>query len=251
MHILRLQKDKRTDTGEKHQRGSLAFTLIETLVAISILTIAITGPLAIIAQALRSSYFARDQITAYYLAQEAIEYIRNQRDMNGLKGVDAPASEEWLDGVATDTSVPDPLDPAHSLINPYIGSESDLVKSNLVRTSTSTGYTLTRCASPVGSSKVNSECPPLKYNTTYGASATTNLASLYGDEAGDSDSIFTREIVFSAPPPDFDPTDTDPTMIDPQERELIITVRVKWSSPAGNSSISVREHLTNWQLEKL
>ncbi len=56
------------------------FTLIETLVAISILMIAVVIPLSIVANALQSSYYARDQITAAYLAQDALEYVRSLRD---------------------------------------------------------------------------------------------------------------------------------------------------------------------------
>jgi prepilin-type N-terminal cleavage/methylation domain-containing protein len=209
-----------------------AFTLIETLVAISILTIALTGPLAVIAQALKSSYFARDQITAYYLAQEAIEYIRNQRDINGLKGIDASTSESWLANIAVD-----PTDPGNSLVNPYTASgESNSIKANLTRTST--GYTLTRCSS---------ECPKLRINPTYSTDTPTSEV-LYGDFNSSTDSIFTREIIFSEPPPYNDPVDE--TRILPSEREVIITVRVKWQTPSGEASVSLREHLTNWQLEK-
>lgn len=56
------------------------FTLIETLVAISILTIAVVSPMALTAQSLSTAYYARDQITAFYLAQEAIEAVRAVRD---------------------------------------------------------------------------------------------------------------------------------------------------------------------------
>jgi prepilin-type N-terminal cleavage/methylation domain-containing protein len=216
-----------------------AFTLVETLVAISILTIALTGPLAIIAQALRSSYFSRDQITAYYLAQEAVEYIRNQRDFNGLQGVSAPAAEDWLHGVATDSDL-DPTDPNASLVNLYEPTgESNLVKANLVRTAT--GYKLTRC---------NVACPPLKYNVSFNTLGNAG-SSLYGDDSTEADSIFTREIIFSEPPPYVDPANPDPDNAPPSQRELVMTVRVTWSSPSGSASVSIREHLTNWQLEKI
>ncbi len=58
------------------------FTLIETLVAISILVIAIVGPLSIVSRGVFFSNYAKDQITAFYLSQEAIEYLRNRRDAN-------------------------------------------------------------------------------------------------------------------------------------------------------------------------
>jgi len=73
-------------------KPSKGFTLIETLVAISILLVSISAPLTIASKGLASSYFAREQITAFYLAQDAVEYIRNTRDNNFLSGV------SWLNG---------------------------------------------------------------------------------------------------------------------------------------------------------
>ena len=61
------------------------FTLIETLVAITLLTVAITEPISLTTQSLQSAYYARDQITAFYLAQEAIEAVRSVRDSQILQ----------------------------------------------------------------------------------------------------------------------------------------------------------------------
>ena len=52
------------------------FTLVETLIAISIVTIAISGPMLSASRALIAANIARDQLTASYLAQEGIEYVR-------------------------------------------------------------------------------------------------------------------------------------------------------------------------------
>lgn len=68
------------------------YTLLETLVAIVILTLCIVAPLSIASRALFSSSVARGEVTAFYLAQEAIEGVRNVRDQNGL------ASASWLSG---------------------------------------------------------------------------------------------------------------------------------------------------------
>lgn len=59
-------------------------TLIETLVAISILTVAIISPMSLTMQSLSASYYARDQIAAFNLGQEAIESVRAVRDGNIL-----------------------------------------------------------------------------------------------------------------------------------------------------------------------
>jgi len=66
-------------------RTKRGFTLVETLVAISLLTVAIVAPMTLTTQSLGSAYYARDQITAFHLAQEAIESVRHARDRNILR----------------------------------------------------------------------------------------------------------------------------------------------------------------------
>lgn len=58
---------------EKQKKG---FTLIETLVAIAILVTGVIGPLSIAYQGVSLSLLARDQITASFLAQEGLEFVR-------------------------------------------------------------------------------------------------------------------------------------------------------------------------------
>lgn len=59
-------------------------TLIETLVAISILSLSIVAPMTLTMQSLSAAYFARDQVIASNLAQEAAEAVRARRDANIL-----------------------------------------------------------------------------------------------------------------------------------------------------------------------
>lgn len=56
------------------------FTLVETLVAISVLTVAIVAPMTLASQSLTAAYYARDQVTAFNLAQEGLEAVRALRD---------------------------------------------------------------------------------------------------------------------------------------------------------------------------
>ena len=56
------------------------FTLMETLVAISILLIAVVAPMSTIGGALSFIYIARDQMIAVNFAQEGIEVVRQKRD---------------------------------------------------------------------------------------------------------------------------------------------------------------------------
>lgn len=75
----------------KKEKG---FTIMETLVAIAILLLSITGPMAFSQNGLRAAFYARDQVTAFYLAQDAIEFVKNRRDHNALEG-----KKQWLDGL--------------------------------------------------------------------------------------------------------------------------------------------------------
>lgn len=61
-------------------RPTNGFTLIETLVAVAIITLAVAGPLYSADRAIVAADGARDQLVASYLAQEGIEYVRAMRD---------------------------------------------------------------------------------------------------------------------------------------------------------------------------
>ncbi|TAK58180.1 prepilin-type N-terminal cleavage/methylation domain-containing protein [Patescibacteria group bacterium] len=76
------------------------FTLIETLIAITVLMLAVTGPLVISQKGLSAAGYAKDQMTAYYLAQDAMEYVRNVRDANVLGG-----ASDWLSVVSGSLSL--------------------------------------------------------------------------------------------------------------------------------------------------
>lgn len=79
-----------------------AFTLVETLVAITIVLLAVTGPFQLVKSSLMASYTARDQMIATVLAEEGFEYVRGVRDANYLFTLANPSdSRDWLDGLAS------------------------------------------------------------------------------------------------------------------------------------------------------
>ncbi|KKR32076.1 MAG: hypothetical protein UT65_C0009G0004 [Parcubacteria group bacterium GW2011_GWF2_39_8b] len=80
-------------------KNSNGFTLVETLVAISILTLSIAGAFTAVQSGIQSSTFAKDQITAFWLAQEGMEFIKNRRDENALNSISG-GSATWLSGLS-------------------------------------------------------------------------------------------------------------------------------------------------------
>lgn len=63
------------------ERGfGAGFTLIETLIAVLVLSLSVAGPLYVADRALVAAQVSRDELTASYLAQEGVEYVRGMRD---------------------------------------------------------------------------------------------------------------------------------------------------------------------------
>lgn len=190
------------------QRG---FTILETLVAIFILAISITGPMSFAQSGLRTAFLARDQITAFYLAQDAIETIRNIRDQNELDCGSGPGvscfssanENNWIRSLAEcrtvttrpcsiDTTFPDP------------GAEIKGIKT---------------CAGAWGG-----DCPALKFNDVDGT---------FGTENGTEDSIFSRTIYMNEKKEE-------------QEVEIIVVVSWKTNAGLGRRQVIVQQNLFNW-----
>jgi hypothetical protein len=65
-----------------------SFTLLEVILAITILTLAVGGSFVLIQQTVGSVSQVQSRLIASYLLQEGIEIIKNIRDSNWLKGND-------------------------------------------------------------------------------------------------------------------------------------------------------------------
>jgi hypothetical protein len=115
-----------------------------------------------VSRGLSSYIFSKDQITAFYIAQEGFEKFRNMRDENALNG------RNWLSGIAENSS-----DPC------YFG--------NACTVSPVESVGATRCSAP-GSCAVLRQDPTtsvLGYNASWTATPFTreiSLASVSSDE---------------------------------------------------------------------
>jgi len=190
--------------------------MVETLVAIAILTIAVIGPLGIIAQALHTSYYTRDQMTAYYLAQEAIEHVRNLRDNQSIKLTgeyinSTPSSDTWLTnvvGVATaDTSTNTILNNNNLVANTY----SMIIENGVYKF--------------------------VPYNN---AESLLIGNGIYGDKTSQpsTTSTFKREIYFKKVNSGGNNPPATP-------QEFLMVVNVYWKSGSYPSKLTLQEYFTN------
>ncbi len=79
------------------------FTVLESIVAILVLSLAISGAFAAVRQGLHQSILSKDEVRAFYLAQEAVEIVRNKRDTNQLAFLN-DGTTNWLSGITSDAS---------------------------------------------------------------------------------------------------------------------------------------------------
>lgn len=196
-----------------HKEG---FTLIETMVAISILTLAIAGPMFTASRSIVAAQTARDQLIATYLAQEGIEHVRAMRDNAylfayhiGGTNVSSAAWSTFLSRTGT-FSISGCIAPEKCTLDPA-GSGS-----------------LERCTTTDGS------CPPLHLTgCTYGPGGLTcTPPNIYTQQAlsGSVLSPFTRTIQGIA--------------VSPGEEKIVSTV--SWSFHGTPYSVTISDHLTSW-----
>ena len=192
----------------KKQKLNHGFTLVETLVAIAILVMAILGAFTAVQSGLSSSIFSKDQVIAFYLANEGIEQIRNIRDENALNG------RPWLAGIAD------------------LGSDPCNFNSSNSKTCMADAFNnvvnLTRCGNNWGS------CPVIQTDPNTGA---------YGYFVGGVDSIYKREIQITPISPVGCGNTNNPNTC----TEVSILVKVTWGKGLVTRTFNARENILNWQ----
>lgn len=196
--------------------GKQGFTLVETLGAVLLLSIALVGPMAIAEKGLQTSLISKDQNTAFNLAQDAIEYVRFARDTNCLAAsasslVPCPTGN-WLSGGGLANTVN---------LSPCVtadGSNSCTIDSLGVTAPTS-------CAAALCTT-------PLNYDTNNNyivSPATTGL--------GISPTIFTRSVQIITP------VCTGAVC---NSSEAVVRITVSWMDPIQHT-VTVQESLFDWQ----
>ena len=80
--MKKFMKQKNMNEGLTRRSTNGGFTLVETLVAISIFTMSVLTLIVILSQGITNINYAKQKVVAEYLAQEGIEYVKNIRDTN-------------------------------------------------------------------------------------------------------------------------------------------------------------------------
>ncbi len=200
----------------KNKKKKSGFTVIESLVAISILLLAVSGSFAAAQSSLQSSNFVKNRVTAYYLAQEGVEYIRHLRDNNGLKMINGDTTVTWLEGVIV---------PCAIVVSPAsVGCRIDATLE----------------VAPI---TCNATCPNLNLNKITGQ-FTYNVIS--GDiiNSGFNRVIKVEPIFHGSPLPGSDNTPNNPKI------EVKVTSKVTWIQAGVTKTLDVSENLYNWQQQK-
>jgi len=73
-------------------RKNKGFTLLELIIAITVISVGMLGIFGMIANSMQASQDSKTRLVAAYLAQEGIELVRNSRDSNWNQG------NEWTHG---------------------------------------------------------------------------------------------------------------------------------------------------------
>lgn len=201
------------------------FTLVETLVAISIFTVSILGLLSVLTQGIADISYAKNKLTAEYLAQEAIEYIRNARDNYVLYDPDG-SQNGWNKFYEKLIPTDSPLCEGSS--GCYFNDRS-LIPGNHDLATWKTTFVLNLSPNSLGRTlyynKETSSPPAILPIGKYG----------YPNTGGVADSGFFRRI-------NIVPW-ADPNI---PEDEIKVTSTVSWTQGSGVKSVSFSESLFNW-----
>jgi len=191
---------------------SKGFTLIETMIAVLILSTSLASLLTLSTNSLFAAKYANNEIIANYLLQEAVDYLRNERDSLVFRQAATAGASAFISDYYTPCS--------SSSDGCYIDVGSNIL--NGVHSATS-------CNLGAPGNGFTIKCPGLYYK----ADAAGN--NFYSHSGSGTTSNFKRKIVMSR------------NSINGQD-ELDITVTVEWKNGNLIRTRSLQSSLLNWQI---
>ncbi len=192
---------------QQHKSQS-GFTLIETLIAILILSLAIGALLTLTAGGFFSIRYAKNDIVASNLLQESLEYIRNTRDSA------AQANTEWDTWYST-YRAKGCVDDNGCIVNPYAMNDNERVVA------------------------CGTDCPNIIYFPT---------AGFYGYETSGGNYFDPFNIDTQPYPTSFVRTITIRETTNTSEPQLIVTATMEWLNGTNRKSATQSIILTKWNL---
>lgn len=194
------------------------FTLLETVVALAILSAAIVGPMSLVSRGIAGARTSKNRVIASYLAQEGMEVVRGIKENNALAG--------FTDNTAPCDSIP-PFDSKwHSGMCPGVW-RADIVNFALE--------------------------PDDGNPILFDYDSLSGEPGLYNHDTGNP-TIFTRTVeIFTPASPEIDDhndppgPDTPSNFSIPQEDILDVVVTVSWREGAASYSVGLSERFYNWQ----
>lgn len=199
-----------------HNTQIKGFTLVETLVAIAIIMVAITGPFVVTENSINATTVAHDKSIATFLAQEGIEYIHAIRDKvyisECLSGSGTNCdNDKWWSIFTTNSS----------------GFGSNVLKCDTTSCSldiTESKYTSTSLASSaLTTCKSKSSCGKLYLTPSYAYTTSSSAVN--------TPTIFSRKI----------------TVTKINNNLIKISVTIVWREQSSNYSITTTDTLTSWE----
>ena len=212
-----------TEAGNQKQSSGIfnfgsktGFSLLETVVAISILISAVVGPVTLVSSSLFAFPFAKNKLIALNLAQEGTELIRVIRDQNIQCVINGAPGWTW------DTD----FDGAGKTLAPKPGRRIDATQDEPL---TCAGDPPMTFKNPV---IYPGPCPETKLRL--------DSFGRYGYDPSGNETIFSRCIDTKKP------TTDDPDAI-PKEDIMEVTSTVYWNEHGIERSVTLKARLYNWK----
>lgn len=200
------------------QSKKSGFTLIETMIAVIILTAALTMLLSTNANSIFSARYAKNETTANYLLQEAADYIRNDRDTMAFLQNDPNTNLGWTTFLNKYGYNNGSLGTCFNTFNSSAGCYFEPADPATIPSTCTSAITF-------GSSA----CPLYNYDTN----ATNNDFYTYKTNISTVQSIFKRQVLMSINSSNAD--------------ELDVKITVEWLNGNLVRSRSLQISLLNWQ----
>ncbi len=213
-------KNQESRIKERYEAG---FTLLETVIALTVILAAVVGPVALITRGIFSFSFSKNKVIAVNLAQEGLEIIRLIRDNNiACDNLNGPAVWEW-----------------------NRDADGGLMRRLNVGVDMQSRTTISCGSATITTPRLSVSCSsPLLFESD---PQSPNVGT-YGYQSG-SATVFSRCVRITSPPdnPDCDEPRDNPDCTTQAADQMDVASTVTWDDHGNSRSITLQERLYNWK----